>query len=86
MTAYNPESLRLGVVGLGRAFTLMLPTFVHDSRIKLVGATDPIAAAKSQFASDFGAPIYESIEALCAPMSKLFTSRRPTSSMQIMCA
>ena len=66
MTAYNPESLRLGVVGLGRAFTLMLPTFVHDSRIKLVGATDPIAAAKSQFASDFGAPIYESIEALCA--------------------
>jgi phthalate 4,5-cis-dihydrodiol dehydrogenase len=53
-------------VGLGRAFTLMLPTFVHDGRVKLVGATDPIAAARAQFEKDFGAPSYESIEALCA--------------------
>ncbi|MFC5524067.1 Gfo/Idh/MocA family protein [Polaromonas jejuensis] len=60
------RTLKIGVVGLGRAFTLMLPTFVHDSRVKLVGATDPIAAARAQFEKDFGAPGYESMEALCA--------------------
>src|SRR6478672_10941884 len=60
------RQLKMGVVGLGRAFTLMLPTFVHDSRVTLVGATDPIAQARAQFEKDFGAPSYESIEALCA--------------------
>lgn len=60
------RTLKMGVVGLGRAFTLMLPTFVHDSRVTLVGATDPIAQARAQFEKDFGAPSYESIEALCA--------------------
>ncbi len=60
------RTLQIGVVGLGRAFTLMLPTFVHDRRVKLVGATDPIAAARAQFEKDFGAPGYESMEALCA--------------------
>ena len=58
--------LQVGVVGLGRAFTLMLPTFLHDSRVKLVGATDPIAGARAQFEKDFGAPGHESVEALCA--------------------
>lgn len=60
------RTLKMGVVGLGRAFTLMLPTFVHDSRVTLVGATDPIAQARAQFEKDFGAPSYDSIEALCA--------------------
>ena len=58
--------MQIGVVGLGRAFTLMLPTFMHDNRVKLVGATDPIAAARAQFESDFGAPSHASVEALCA--------------------
>ena len=34
------ERLRLGVIGLGRAFTLMLPTFVADPRVALVAASD----------------------------------------------
>ena len=58
--------LRIGVAGLGRAFTLMLPTFLQDPRVKLVAAADPLPAARAQFASDFGAPAYDSIEALCA--------------------
>ncbi len=58
--------MRLGVIGLGRAFTLMLPTFLNDSRIELVGAADPIAAARTQFARDFGVPSHESAEDLCA--------------------
>lgn len=58
--------LRLGVVGLGRAFTLMLPTFQQDARVRLVAATDPLADARTQFEKDFGAPAYPTIEALCA--------------------
>lgn len=60
------RQLRIGVAGLGRAFTLMLPTFVADSRVSLVGATDPIAAARAQFEKDFNAPTFDNIEALCA--------------------
>ncbi|MBT9477084.1 Gfo/Idh/MocA family oxidoreductase [Polaromonas sp.] len=58
--------LNIGVVGLGRAFTLMLPTFAGDARVKLVAATDPIAAACRQFEKDFGTPAHDSVEALCA--------------------
>ena len=60
------RQISIGVVGLGRAFTLMLPTFLHDSRVKLVAATDPIDVARAQFEKDFAAPAYESIEELCA--------------------
>lgn len=56
--------IRLGVAGLGRAFTLMLPTFVQDPRVQLVAACDPRDAARTQFARDFGAPVHEGIEAL----------------------
>jgi predicted dehydrogenase len=62
----KPRTMQIGVVGPGRGFTLMLPTFLHDSRVRLVGAADPIAAAKAQLESDFGAPGHASVEALCA--------------------
>ena len=58
--------LRIGVAGLGRAFSLMLPTFVADPRVRLVAAADPQAPARARFAQDFDAPAYESVEALCA--------------------
>ncbi len=60
------RKLRIGVIGLGRAFTLMLPTFTQDSRIKLVAATDPIEVARAQFEKDFDAPTYGSAQTLCA--------------------
>ena len=56
--------LRLGVAGLGRAFTLMLPTFLQDQRVQLVAACDPRQEARDQFERDFGAPAYSDIEAL----------------------
>jgi phthalate 4,5-cis-dihydrodiol dehydrogenase len=58
--------LRMGIAGLGRAFTLMLPTFVADSRVELVAAADPRAVATQRFAADFGARAYDTVEALCA--------------------
>jgi phthalate 4,5-cis-dihydrodiol dehydrogenase len=59
------EPLNLGVIGLGRAFTLMLPTFVADPRIALVAASDPRADARARFAQEFGAKVYDDAEALC---------------------
>jgi len=58
--------LRLGVAGLGRAFTIMLPTFVKDPRVELVAAADPRDDARRKFAADFGATAYASVEELCA--------------------
>jgi len=58
--------LRIGVVGLGRAFTLMLPTFVCDPRVRLVAACDPIAGAREQFVRDFAAAVYSDAASLCA--------------------
>ncbi len=58
--------LRMGIAGLGRAFTIMLPTFLQDARVRLVAAADPAANARARFESDFGAPTFDSVEALCA--------------------
>ncbi len=62
----SDRSIRLGVAGLGRAFTLMLPTFAADPRIALCGASDLRPEARAQFEKDFGARTYGSIEELCA--------------------
>ncbi len=62
----NERRLRIGVAGLGRAFTLMLPTLVADPRVELVAGADPRSEAAQRFASDFGARGYGSIAELCA--------------------
>src|SRR5690242_20703408 len=61
--------LRLGVAGLGRAFTLMLPTLTGDPRIELVAAADPRPEATDRFAREFGGRIHGSVDALCADKS-----------------
>ncbi|SAL79043.1 oxidoreductase domain-containing protein [Caballeronia terrestris] len=58
------ERLRLGVAGLGRAFSLMLPTFLADTRVQLAGACDPRVEARAQFEADFDAPAFDDIEQL----------------------
>lgn len=60
------DPIRLGVAGLGRAFMLMLPTFVHDPRIALVAAAAPRAESRRHFEERFGGRAYDSVEALCA--------------------
>lgn len=59
------KTLKLGIIGLGRAFSLMVPMF-RDPRVKLVAATDPRPEALRQFGQDFGGQAFDSIEALCA--------------------
>jgi phthalate 4,5-cis-dihydrodiol dehydrogenase len=53
-------------VGLGRAFSLMRPTFLHDARIQLCGGYDPRSAASALLAQEFAAIAYDSLDQLCA--------------------
>jgi phthalate 4,5-cis-dihydrodiol dehydrogenase len=60
------RQIRMGVAGLGRAFTLMVPTLSNDPRIRLVAGADPLPEGRALFASQFGAKTYSTIEELCA--------------------
>jgi phthalate 4,5-cis-dihydrodiol dehydrogenase len=60
------RKLRIGVAGLGRAFSVMLPTFMRDPRLALVAAADPRAEARARFAQDFSAKAYAEVAELCA--------------------
>lgn len=58
--------LRLGVIGLGRAFMLMLPGLRAHPDYVLAAAADPNETSRARFAAEFGARVYETDEALCA--------------------
>ena len=58
--------LRLGVAGLGRAFSVMLPTFTRHPAVRLVAAADTRTEARKRFAEEFSAKAYDTIAALCA--------------------
>ncbi|HVL35406.1 MAG TPA: Gfo/Idh/MocA family oxidoreductase, partial [Burkholderiales bacterium] len=58
--------LNFGVVGLGRAFSLMLPALERDPRVALVAGADPRPEARERFAREFQARAYATAEALCA--------------------
>jgi phthalate 4,5-cis-dihydrodiol dehydrogenase len=62
----SERKLRIGVAGLGRAFTVMLPTFMRGPRVTLVAAADPRAEARERFAAEFSARTYDTVEGLCA--------------------
>ena len=66
MSDTGERKLRLGVAGLGRAFSVMLPTFTGDARVALVAAADPRAEARQRFAADFAGKTYETVAELCA--------------------
>ena len=57
--------LRLGVAGLGRAFSLMVPGFAAHPRVRLVAAADPRAEARACFAAEFGGTTYATVDELC---------------------
>jgi phthalate 4,5-cis-dihydrodiol dehydrogenase len=60
------RAIRLGVIGLGRAFTLMLPTFSLDPRVRLVAAYDPRPEACARFVADFAGAAHASAQSLCS--------------------
>src|SRR3954468_23979689 len=60
------KTIAMGAAGLGRAFSLMAPTFAGDARVRLVAAADPRAEARRRFEADFGGRTYATVEELCA--------------------
>ena len=63
------RKLRLGVAGLGRAFSLMIPTFTAHPLVEVVAGADPRPDARARFAADFRASAYATVEELCADHS-----------------
>ena len=59
------DRIGVGVIGLGRGFTLMLPSFVGDRRFRLVAACEPDPVARAAFERDFAGNAWESVEDLC---------------------
>ncbi len=66
MSGAAPRVLRVGAAGLGRAFTLMLPTLRADPRVRLAAGTDPRPEAGARLAAEFGARVHADVAALCA--------------------
>jgi phthalate 4,5-cis-dihydrodiol dehydrogenase len=61
----SDRKLRIGVAGLGRAFTIMLPTFTADARVQLVAAADSRADARDRFVSEVSGRAYATVEDMC---------------------
>ncbi len=61
--------LRVGVAGLGRAFSLMAPGFTAHPRVELVAAADPRPEARTRFAKEFGGAVYATVDELCRDRS-----------------
>jgi len=61
----SPPPIRLGVCGLGRAFSLMLPTFSRDHRFELCAAASPGEPGRTAFCRDMGGNTYMTMEELC---------------------
>src|SRR5689334_12032016 len=59
-------TLRIGLVGLGRACTSMLPSLVANPNVRLTAAADPRSEALDAFEREFQGEVYHSAEELCA--------------------
>jgi phthalate 4,5-cis-dihydrodiol dehydrogenase len=63
----NPDGkLRLGVLGLGLAGSVMVSTIRRHPSVVIAAAADRNAAPRAAFARDFNAPAYDDAEALMA--------------------
>ena len=58
------RKLRIGIAGLGRAFSIMLPALASD-KLEIVAGADPRPEARALFAEQFNAAGYETVEAMC---------------------
>jgi len=59
------EPLRVGLVGVGVGASQLLPALTTSPHIQLIDAADVRPAALEQFAREFGAQTYASVEELC---------------------
>lgn len=59
-------SLRIGILGLGRAAVSMLPSILAHPHAEIVAAADSREEVRDSFGRDFGVPVYADAEELCA--------------------
>lgn len=59
------RKLRIGIAGLGRAFSIMLPALANE-KLEIVAGADPRPEARALFAKQFNAASYDTVEAMCA--------------------
>ncbi len=59
------RALRIGVAGLGRAFSIMLPA-LGSEKLEVVAGADPRPEARDSFRSEFQARTYPTVDELCA--------------------
>jgi phthalate 4,5-cis-dihydrodiol dehydrogenase len=59
-------TLRLGIIGLGRAASSMLPSLAAHPYVRITAAADPNPQARARFVEEFGGATYEDAAALCA--------------------
>jgi phthalate 4,5-cis-dihydrodiol dehydrogenase len=59
------EPLRIGLVGVGVGASQLLPALTSSPHIKLTAAADVRPAALEQFAREFGAQTFGSVEEMC---------------------
>src|SRR4051794_35296453 len=64
-SAMAQRRLRIGIAGLGRAFSIMLPALASE-KLEIVAGADPRPEARARFAADFRARAYASVEEMCA--------------------
>ena len=57
--------LRIGIAGLGRAFSIMMPALASE-KLQIVAGADPRSEARERFRADFEANAYETVDAMCA--------------------
>ena len=59
------RKLKLGVAGLGRGFTVMLPTLALHPRLDVIAAADTRPEARDRFEADFGGTAYGDVADMC---------------------
>ena len=74
MAAPAERKLRLGIIGLGRAFSLMRPGFKASPDLALAAAADPRPEARARFAEEFGGAAYAGADELLrdAPIDAVY--------------
>jgi phthalate 4,5-cis-dihydrodiol dehydrogenase len=69
MGGSTTQRIGLGVIGLGRAFAMMRPSFLGPDAhpgFTIVAAADPRPEARARIAAEFGARAYATAEEMCA--------------------
>src|SRR5260370_212664 len=64
-SSMKADTATVGVVGLGTASAQVLPFFGKLPEIRLGGAADIRPEAREQFTRTYGAPAFDSVEAIC---------------------